>query len=114
MSTTAATLLDHGVLTADSAMDPGAAADMADGHTLEVVVTVEEACEGQAPTLSLVHAPEASDTVWLDFPEPIRVPLNRTGRTWIHAPRYTRYVGWSISGTLDTSPVVSVSLLAKG
>lgn len=114
MPTTSTTLLDRVTLSADSAMDPGSSADMADGQTLEIVVTVEEAATGESPVLALWHAPDAADAVWLDFPEPVRVSLNRAGRTWVHAPRYTRYVGWSASGTFDTPAVVSVVLLAKG
>ena len=93
MPTTSTPLLDRVSLTADSTMDPGSAADMADGQTLEIVVTVDEAATGEAP---------------------VRVSLSRATRTWIHVPRYTRYVGWSVSGTLDTPAIVSVALLAKG
>lgn len=114
MPTTSTPLLDRVSLTADSTMDPGAAADMADGQTLEIVVTVDEAATGESPVLALWHAPDAAAAVWLDFPEPVRVSLSRAGRTWIHVPRYTRYVGWSVSGSLDTPAIVSVALLAKG
>lgn len=94
-------------------MEAVAAADLGDGHTLEVVVTVHEGCEGESPSLCLKHAPASTDEQWLDFPEPMRISLARPGRTWLHAARYTRFVGWSLSGTLTSSAQVSVDLLAK-
>lgn len=114
MATTSARLLDRSTLSSGDTMPAESASDMGEGQTLEVIVTVHAACEGDAPTLVLKHAPGNTDQDWLDFPQPIRVPLGRAGRTWFHAPYFTRYVGWSLSGTLDSSAEVTVELLAKG
>ena len=109
---TTTTLLDHRALSADEAISAADAPDLGDGQTLEIVVTVHEVAEGDSPMLALLHAPEA-DGDWLPFEPPVRVPLSRPGRVWIHIPRFTRYVGWQVMGTLDTSPNVSVKLVAK-
>lgn len=112
MAATTATLLDRRTLSADEAITAAEAPDLGDGQTLEIVVTVHEAAEGDSPALALLHAPEA-DGDWLPFEPPVRVPLGRTGRAWIHVPRFTRYVGWQVMGGLETSPTVSVKLVAK-
>ena len=41
------------------------------------------------------------------------MPLNRTGRTWISVPRFTRYVGWSLAGRLDSEAIATVNIVAK-
>lgn len=114
MATLTSRLLNHVTLSDGDTMAAESAADLGDGHTLEAVITVHAACEGDAPALVLKHAPDSADPDWLDFPEPMKVSLTRSGRFWLHADRYTRYVGWSLSGTLTSSPEVTIDLLAKG
>lgn len=113
MSTTSARLLDHRSLSEGDTMSSESAADLSEGHTLEVVVTVHSAGEGDSPTLCLRHAPDSADESWLEFPEPMRISPSRPGRYWLHASRYTRYVGWALNGTLTADAEVTVDLIAK-
>ncbi len=79
-------LLDQTPLAEGGRISALNAPDMGDGATLEVVITVNEATDGESPVLALVHAPAQEDDAWLEFPTPIRVSLARTGRTWVHVP----------------------------
>ena len=106
-------LLDHTTLAEGDRIQAADAPDLVDGATLEIIVTVHEATEGEAPTLSLVHAAEKDDDAWMDFPSPVRVALSRTGRTWLHVPWYSRYIGWATTGTITGAPIVTVDLIAK-
>lgn len=110
---TTARLLDHVTLAEGDRIQAAEAPDLVDGSTLEIIVIVHEATEGEAPVLSIQHAAEADDEAWMDFPSPVRVPLSRTGRFWIHIPCYSRFVGWATAGTITGAPVVTVDLIAK-
>lgn len=114
MAATTSRLLERVSLKDGDAMVAADAPDLGDGATLEIVATVHQAAEGDSPTLALRHSPMLDEEAWLEFPIPVRVDLTHTGRTWVHVQSFTRYVGWSISGVLSSSAIVTVDLVAKG
>ena len=112
MAATSTTLLDSATISDGDTISAGAAPDLGDSQTLEIVVTVHQAAEGDSPALLFQHSPDGDET-WLNFDPPVRVSLARAGDTWVHVPHFTRYVGWSAAGFLETSASVSVKLVGK-
>lgn len=94
-------------------MDASEVLDLGDYRELEIVVTVLSAAEGEAPTLSLLHAPIHEDGAWLDFAEAVSVDLLMTGATWVHVDHLTRWVGWRLSGRISGSATVTIDIVAK-
>lgn len=113
MPTLCRVLLDRQSLSAGDAMSLKDALDLGHYATLDVVVTVHEASEGDSGALELRHAPRNQEDSYLDFPTPISVSLAATGKTWIRADAFTCFVAWSVSGDLSRSATVSLELVAR-
>lgn len=104
-------LLDQATLSTGDALDPADALDLADYKELEIVVEVHSAAEGDTPRLVLQHGPTAA--VSLNFETPVSVDLSATGTSWLHLARFTRWLGWSVTGTLSGGAVVTLEVIAK-
>lgn len=89
------------------------ALDLGEYRTAEIVVNVESADEGGGATLVLQHAARNVNGAYLDFETPVSVALSATGATWVKVDRFTRFLGWSISGSLGGAVVVSVDVVGK-
>lgn len=118
MYPTSKRILDQFTLQTGDQLSTNAVADFADARDLEVVVTVHTPAtpeeDAEAPQLFVKHAPVNDDTYYVDFPTPVAVDLTVAGTTWVHVPYFTRYVGWAVSGSIGTEPVVSLDVLTKG
>ena len=111
MATTSTRWLDSKTLNTGDRSD--ASADLGEATELEIVVTVSGAADGDSPALCIYHSPSSADDDPLEFREPCRVSLARTGRVWISVPRFTRYLSWRVAGTLDSPGVVTVDLVGR-
>lgn len=107
-------VLDRQTLTTDATMDASEAPDVGAYTILEIVATVHEAASGESPRLLVRHAPVNEADAWLAFETPMEVDLSVTGATWRHVTAFTRFLGWSTSGTLNTDAVVTLDVVAKG
>ena len=103
----AKTLEDGGTMALTEALDLG------EYRTAEIVVNVETADEGGAATLALQHAARNVNGAYLDFETPVSVPLDTSGATWVKVDRFTRFLGWSLSGSLGGAVVVSIDVVGK-
>ena len=113
-TTTSTTLLDRAALQDGATPSADQVLDLGDALQVELVLTVEQAAEGDAPTLTLKHGPTLETASALDFREPAQIPLSRVGRRWYSPDRHTRYLTWALSGTLDGEATVSVDVLTRG
>lgn len=89
------------------------ALDLRGNKTLDVVVDVEQADEGEDAVLVLQHAARNVSGGYVDFETRVEIPLNVTGKTWVKIDRYTRFLGWSLEGTLATGATVTTDVVAK-
>lgn len=106
--------IDSHAFTQGEAMALRDALDLGAAIVLDVVVTVEEAGTGTTPQILLKHAARNATGDYMDFRTPVAVDLTASGQTWAHMDEFTRFLGWELSGTLDTNAVVSVDIVAKG
>lgn len=114
MNATRWCLLDRVTLSAGDSMDLSTAFDLHAVSTLDLVVTVHTAATGTSPLLRVRHAMSATDAdAWLDFASAVAVDLSATGATWAHADAFTGYLAWSLDGTLESSAIVSLHLIAR-
>ena len=114
MNTTRWSLLSRVSLSQGDRMDLSTAFDLNGVSTLDIVVTVHETCSGATPRLLLKHAFSADDdAAWLDFETPIAIDLTVAATTWARADAFTGSLAWFLDGTLESSPVVSVDLIAR-
>ena len=111
MPTYTRVLLDQATLSTGDALDAADALDLGDYQQLEIVAEVTTAANGDAPLLHLRHGPTAA--AGLDFETPISIDLSAAGTSWHHADRFSRWLSWTVSGTLDTSAVVTIHVIAK-
>lgn len=113
MSSKSYNLLLQATVTDGSAQDLAEALDLGDFIELEILVRVLSAGDGEAPLLQIQHAPVNEDDAFIDFPEAISVDLSVEGTTWVHVPHFTRWVRWRTAGTLTSSAMVTVHVVAK-
>lgn len=113
MPTLSRVLLDRQTLSTGDAMDLDDALDLGDYATLDVIVTVHAAGEGEDAALVVSHAPRNVADGYLDFPTPISVSLISAGRTWVRVEAFTCFVSWSVIGTLSSGATVSLELVAR-
>ncbi len=106
--------LDGVTLAEGDAMTSDQALDLANYKELEIVVRVLEAGEGEEARFIVEHSASNEEGAWLSFSDPVEVDLGTTGNTWMHQSAFTRWIGWRLSGTLRSSAVVTVEILAKG
>lgn len=106
--------IDSRALAQGDTMSLGEALDLGGATVLELVITVEEAGAGSSPQLVLKHAARNTAGDYLDFRTAVAVDLSTAGQTWVHHDEFTRFLGWELSGTLDTGAVVSVDVVARG
>lgn len=108
-------LFSQQALTTGDAMDPKKIQNLGGFNTLGALVRVHSPATGDAPQLLIEHAAslEGDETAWIAFDPPIAVDLSAVGDTWVSAEGYSRYVRWSVTGTIDTPPVVSLEFVAK-
>ena len=98
---------------AGDAMTLTGALDLRGNSTLELVVDVEEADGGEDAVLVIQHAARNVSGGYLDFETRVAIPLTATGKTWVKVDRYTRFLGWSLEGTLASGAVVTTDVVAK-
>lgn len=117
MATQSRRILDRQTLVTGDAMDLTEATDLAEYSTLEIVITVHTAdtpeAGASAAELVVRHAPVAEEDGWLDFETAVTVDLSVAGKTWRHVSSFTRFLGWSVSGSLGSSAVVTLDVVAK-
>lgn len=105
--------LDQRTFSAGDTMSLSEALDVGDYGSLELVITVEQAATGSSPALVVEHAALNGADRYLAFDPAVSVDLTQTGTTWLHRSPFTRPLGWSLSGTLETDAVVSIDVVAK-
>lgn len=107
-------LLEQKSLEDGDLMDLVDALDLGIYTSLEFVIRVLQAGEGEAPVLVLQHAAVNETGAYLNFETPVSIDLTTTGSTWVHVAAFTRFVGWSLSGTLSSEAIVTIDVVAKG
>ena len=88
-------------------------ADFVDACSLDIVIRVEQAGSGTAPLLKVQHSATNEEGTWIDFSTPAEADLTTAGLTWVHEDAFTRFAGWTVSGTLETPAVVTVDVIGK-
>lgn len=106
-------LLDGATLAPGDAPDLAGALDLGEYREVHLVLTVDSAGEGDAPTLVVQHAAVNEEGAYVDFETRAETALNATGTAWFHAGTFTRWVMWFVSGTLSAEARVTVDLIAK-
>lgn len=112
MPTNTLHILEDRTLQTGDAMNDDDALDLALYNTLDLVIHVLTAAEGDAPTLTLKHVAFNVFGRFLAFTPKVSVDLSAVGSHWFRIDAFTRYVGWFLSGTLTTDAVVTVELVA--
>lgn len=105
--------MESRALTAGDLMALTEALDMGPFNRVDLVVAVEEAGTGEGAALAFQHAARNEEGAYLDFDPVQSVDLTATGKTWIQIEALTRFLGWSLSGTLETSPTVTIDVVAR-
>ena len=113
MPTLTRRILDHYTLTAGASMDLADAIDAGECTVLELVATVHTATTGAAPLFVVEHAAVNEEDAYMPFEEPFTVDLTTTGQTWRHIEAHTRFLLWSVSGTLDGEVELTLDLVGK-
>ncbi len=106
-------LLENAPLTPDAGLDLSQALDLGDYREVHLVLTVNGAGDGGEAKLVVRHAAVNEASCYLDFETPAEIALNATGQAWFHADTFTRWVCWSVSGTLLAEARVTLDLVAK-
>ena len=105
--------LSAATLSAGAEVDLSQALDLADYREVHVVLTVDQAGDGETPVLVVRHAAVNEAGAYVDFDTPAQRTLSSTGTSWFHADSFTRWVMWFVSGTLNADAVVTVDVIAK-
>ena len=113
MSTRVTRLLKSVTLRTGDTISSGDVADLSDANTLGIVFNVESAGSGDAPKLKVVHSATNEADTWLDFSPSAEVDLTAPGLTWIQEDAFTRWAGWTVTGTLNTPAVVTLDVIGK-
>lgn len=95
------------------AMDLAEALDLVEFRDLDIVFQISEAGEGNSPRLLVEHAPVNEESAYIAFNTPISVDLTTAGTTWFRITEFTRWVRWRSTGTISSSPVVTLDILAR-
>lgn len=106
-------VLDGATLSEGDAAELAAALDLARFRELEIVARVTVAGVGDA-VLVVEHSASNQEGSYLPFQEPVAVDLSTVGNTWSHHGAFTRWVNWRVTGTLSSSAVVTLEIVAKG
>ena len=114
MATSTVRVMNERTLTSGDEMSLDEAQDLAPFDTLDLVIHVLSAAEGDAPSLTLKHAAFNEDGRYLDFAAAVTVDLSATGSHWFRIDAFTRYLGWFLSGTLTGDAVVTLDVVARG
>ena len=107
-------ILDAQALSTGDTMDLAEAIDLGEYTVLEITVVVSEAGAGESAALLFQHAPCNEAGRYMDFATPLKVDLTHAGTTWEHIDAFTRFLTWSVTGTLNSSAVATVDIVAKG
>lgn len=106
--------MDHRTLAEGDTMSNAEAVDVGPFTIVDLVITVHSAATGTSPTLTIKHAARLAEDAWLDLDEALVIDLTATGTTWRHVSAVTRFLGWFLSGTVETGPEVTIDIVAKG
>lgn len=113
MNNTTSRVFDEKTLSQGDTMSEDEALDYGAFSTLDVVIHVSSAATGDSPTLTLKHASYNEAGRYLAFESPVEVSLSATGSTWFRVSAFSRFIGWSLAGTLDTPAVVTLDIVAR-
>ena len=113
MATSTVRVMNERTLSPDDEMSLDEALDLGSFDTLDIIIHVLGAAEGDAPTLTLKHAAFNEEGRYLDFATAVTVDLSATGSHWFRIDAFTRYLGWFLSGTLSGDVVVTLDVVAR-
>ena len=94
-------------------MDLATALDLAEFSKLAIVVNVSQAGEGEAPTFVVEHSASNEEGSYLPFSTVVEVDLTATGYSWFSTDGFTRWLGWRLSGSLSSSAIVTLEIIAR-
>lgn len=106
-------LLNQATINDGETMDLTQALDLCEFQTLDVVVHVVTAAVGESPLFILEHAAANDTSSYMAFSPPVQVDLTVTGHSWYRITSFTRWIAWRISGSLSSSAMVTIDLLAR-
>lgn len=107
-------MLENAILSAGETGGVSGALDLGGFSELHLVITVQEAGDGESPRLRVKHAIVNEESVYVDFETPVSVDLSVSGTVWVHVPAFTRWVCWFVEGAIASSATVTLDALAKG